>query len=314
MVFSSFRQKSLSFCLFFAVGCILNVSTVFAAPPEQTETAPDPKVGPGCDPSFMKAMQDKAWMEAQREIMIAQSTIAKPDSVFSLGCFKTWADGLKIEFSEGNQYDYAGKIGSYISSAFGHSHGGGHYSSGENTTISDCKAMANLWNAARSANVDSPSKLLGTLKDISQYDRGTFPKTAPLPTGFTNPLKKFYDPKVVGASVGTLFDDMSLFSLVTDPLSQLRPPPNSSTPPDCAKGIPTGIFISVSGGDRPEIVCPNPGCISDGKERPKCCAYDGTTKCSLETTLAAPCVSGGTVNGQPIPCGTYVDNTGQAAP
>ena len=257
MIFSVFRQKSLSFCLSICLAFVFGTGTASAQ-----------QVGPGCDPEFMKAIQDKAWMEAQREIMIAQTTIAKPDSVFSLGCFDHWASGLTISFGNGSNYGYSGKISSYGSSAFNHTHGGGHHT-GSNSTISNCGAMMSLWNSARGADLDSPSRLLDTLKDISTYNRGNFP-TPRVPVGFTPKLAKFYDPKVADKSVGANFDDMKLFAGVTAPFSQLVAPNNK-----CAKGIPTGVSIDVSGGARPEVICPNPGCVSDGLAAPKCCDYSG---------------------------------------
>ena len=225
-------------------------------------TARAQAVGPGCDPEFMKAMQDKGWMEAQREIMIAQTTIAKPDTVFALGCIKSFHDGFNptIKFSDNNKFDYMSKITSFVGSAFNHDLGGGHFS-GKNSELNNCGAMASLWKAARCANLDLPSKLLHTLQDMKNYDRGKFPETCSTPAGaWEQPLKKFYETKDENKSLGAKFDDMKLFLDVTAPLSQTEKK-------ECAKGIPTGIVFAD---DRKEIICPNPGCISDGEKEPKC--------------------------------------------
>lgn len=228
-------------------------------------------VGPGCDPAFMKAMQQKAWMEAEREIMIAQTTIAKPDTVFSLGCFGNFTNGFNISFTNNNNYDYRGKISTYVNAAFRHTYGGGHYTGSNNSNNTSCGDMLSLWNAARKADLDQPSKLLGTLQDIATYDRGSFP-TPYTPVGFGaagsagTALGTFYGAKVASKSVGANFDDMNLFAGVTAPLSQL------STPRTCAKGIATGVMF---GENKPEIICPNPGCVSDGATTPKCSAYAG---------------------------------------
>jgi hypothetical protein len=233
-------------------------------------------VGPGCDPTFMKAMQQKAWMEAQREIMIAQATIAKPDTVFSLGCFGNFTNGFTstVTFTGNNNYNYQSALNTYVSAAFNHSYGGGHYTGSNQANNTNCNDMQNLWNAARQANLDQPSKLLGTLQDIAQYDRGTFPIAAPLPTGYGaagtagTPLGTFYGAKVPSKSVGANFDDMNLFAGVTAPRSTL------TNPSTCAKGIPTGILVDTNP-NKPEIVCPNPGCVSNGDATPKCCDYSG---------------------------------------
>ncbi|MBL8641384.1 MAG: hypothetical protein JNL76_04630 [Alphaproteobacteria bacterium] len=234
----------------------------------QAQTA---KVGPGCDPEFMKAMQQKAWMEAQREIMITQATIAKPDTVFSLGCFGNFTSGFEIKFGNDNNYDYKDALDKYVKKAFNHTYGGGHYSGANNSANTRCEDMQDLWNAARGANLDQPSKLLGTLQDIATYDRGAFPKPFPAPSGFgstsdkTTPLGRFYGTKEASKSVGAAFNDMNLFAAVTAPVSQV----SNKT---CSKGIATGLSF---GDSNPEIICPNPGCVSDGAKTPKCCDYKG---------------------------------------
>lgn len=228
-------------------------------------------VGPGCDPAFMASMQKKGWMEAQREIMIAQATIAKPDSVFSLGCFGNFTSGFKVTFGKGdNDYDYKDALGKYVSAAFNHTYGGGHYSGNNSSSNTSCADMQNLWNAARCANLDQPSKLLGTLTDISNYDRGAFPQACTNPTAYgsagtaSSPIGTFFGAKVANKSVGADFNDMNLFAGVTAPRSQL------TSPTTCSKGIATGVIF---GADLPEIICPNPGCVSDGAKTPKCCDY-----------------------------------------
>lgn len=231
-------------------------------------------VGPGCDPKFMAAMQKKGWMEAQREIMIAQATIAKPDSVFALGCFSTFYNAYKgtVTFHNSNSYantSVQNTVNSYVGAAFsGQKLGGGHYTSGaQNTVLTTCGAMMTLWNVARCSNLDLPSKLLDTLQDIKSYDRGAFPTACAAPTGYgstgtaSTPLGTFYGAKVAKFSLGDTssgvpFDDMDLFTKVTAP--------RSVAGGTCADGIPTGVIINTSGSKSQEVVCPNPGCVSDG--------------------------------------------------
>jgi len=268
---NSFKKS----CKSLALTAVLSASLCLTIIPNSANAV---TVGPGCDPVFMEAMQKKAWMEAQREIMIAQATIAKPDSVFALGCFDSMTSGFSVGFSGGNDFtsNMNSNISNFISSAFNHSLGGGHYpGGGNNSNLSNCSAMADLWKEARCANLDLPSKLLNTLQDIAGYDRGSFPATCPAPTGFgstgsaATPLGTFYGAKVAGKSVGALFDDMNLFAKVVAPRSQL------TAPGQCSAGIPTGVSINVSGSARPEIICPNPGCVSNGNATPKCCDYSG---------------------------------------
>ncbi len=238
-------------------------------------------VGPGCDPAFMTSMKQKAWMEAQREIMIAQTTIAKPDTVFALGCFNNFLNGFNgsIAFSNNTNYTSSqlpSNISNYVNAAFaGQALGGGHYSAGgSNSNFSTCGAMMSLWNAARNYNLDQPSALLGTLNEFSTYTRGNFPTATAAPSGFTTPLSTFYGAKAAGKSVGANFDDMNLFAGVTAPQSELK------TPKTCAKGIATGVLFDT---DRPEVICPNPGCVSDGTKTPKCCDYNNSNCSSTYT-------------------------------
>lgn len=270
-VFSRIKSlKSLGLAASIALGLMI---------PQQSYAA-----APGCDAAFMDSMKQKAWMEAQREIMITQTVIAKPDSVFALGCFGHFTDGYTPQFTNGTQYQYGNKVNAYVTAAFGHTYGGGHYAGlGSNAgNNNQCDKMAKLWDAARKADLDIPSPLLGTLENFATYNRGAFPTTAPNPAGFgstgntASPLGVFYGAKQAGKSANAAFDDMNLFAGVTLPLSQLQTQ-SPALPKKCAKGIPTGVSMNISGTDRPEIICPNPGCVSDGKDTPKCCAYDGDT-------------------------------------
>lgn len=242
-------------------------------------------VGPGCDPKFMDAMKQKAWMEAQREIMIAQTTIAKPDTVFALGCFNNFMNGFNgsVSFSENTNYtsiQLPSNINNYVNAAFsGQTLGGGHFS-GSNSDFSTCGAMMNLWKAARNANLAQPSPLLGTLNEFSTYKRGNYPTETDAPVGFATPLATFYGAKATGKSVGADFDDMNLFAGVTAPQSQLAAPNKK-----CAKGIATGVLFDT---DRPEVICPNPGCVSDGATTPKCCNYNSDTASCSDTYTAPP--------------------------
>lgn len=240
-------------------------------------------VGPGCDSAFMESMQKKGWMEAQREIMIAQTVIAKPDSVFALGCFGNFTGGYSASFVQGTAYPYASRVTTFVNAAFPHAYGGGHYSSvggsndGNNST---CNIISKLWDAARKENLTQPSPMLGTLQDIATYDRGAFPTTAGAPSAYGSsgsagtPLGIFYGAHAANKSVNADFDDMDLFAKMTLPQSQLASQ-TPALPSTCAKGIPTGIKINIGGTDRPEIICPNPGCVSDGEATPKCCDYSG---------------------------------------
>lgn len=259
MVFPNYFTRHIA-CIALAAICLITAGKpVFAAP----------TVGPGCDPAFMSAMQDKAWMEAQREIMIAESTIAKPDSVFALSCFGQLAKNTGTGgFSGGTSSTMTDNVTSFVKAAFS-SYGGGHLTGFDNNSdsLTNCGLMAQIWNAARCTNADRSSPQFGTLQDISSYNRGTYPVACTAQgattTAWTTGQNTIYGVKddsgkrahSAGKSVGAAFDDMNLFTDKTAAVSL-------TSGKTCADGIPTGIKM----GDVAEVVCPNPGCYpSAGK-------------------------------------------------
>lgn len=258
MVFSDLFSRNMALVSFSAL-CLMGL-TGTSLPARAADV-----VGPGCDPTFMEAMKSKAWMEAQREIMIAQSQIAKPDSVFALGCFGSFSsDSRTGSFSSGisSQYQIGNKVEKYVKAAFAHPYGGGHYDGAEknNGNNTDCGLMQTIWNLARCADFDPSSKQFSSLQTISGYDRSAFPKACDVAktakTWSTN-KNTIYGTKAAGKSVGAAFDDidMKLFTNKTAAVSL-------TSGKTCADGIPTGIKM----GDVAEVICPNPGCYpSAGK-------------------------------------------------
>lgn len=76
-----------------------------------TFPAPGPTVTPAetpCDPAYFRSMEQRAWLEAQREISQNQNLIFKPDSVLDYTCFGryTWelADHAQQMFSENTRW------------------------------------------------------------------------------------------------------------------------------------------------------------------------------------------------------------------
>ena len=89
-----------------------------------------------CDPQYMDALEGRAYLEAQREIMQNQNLIFKADSILSYVCFDAFAGHASSNvgdiFSNGNQ-PMAGSMDSvvinsmtaYINNNFNHSLLGG---------------------------------------------------------------------------------------------------------------------------------------------------------------------------------------------
>lgn len=152
------------------------------------QAAPDIAAQP-CDTQYWKQMSARAWMEAEREIMMNQNLIFKPDSVLEYTCFDqminlTAHSGSKIF----THTDYFGSpiiedsdsvglpksldkvvysaLQNYINGNFGHDFLGGRaqkLSIGnkdleivppipERTEGYICNTMANVWQAAKCAN------------------------------------------------------------------------------------------------------------------------------------------------------------------
>lgn len=243
-----------------------------------------------CDSAFMDKMKERAWMEAQREIMTNQKMIWKPDSVLALGCYKNWIDSMTISFTKDNKSGLnstTSQAESYLGAAFPHTLGGGNLS-GANS--SNCSNIKSLWDQAECRNLSLSD--IQTLKDASSNDPRKKPKSCGNPGSWGS-----YITNLTTAGMGAGFDKMKLFLSVTAPLSETCLPSGGgsggsgggsgggSCTKKCSVGIPTGVMIG--GGSNPEIVCPNPGCSPDGAASPKCC--DSTSSgSSCSAAYSAP--------------------------
>ncbi|MFA7276503.1 MAG: hypothetical protein WC043_06865 [Pseudobdellovibrionaceae bacterium] len=214
---------------------------------------------PACDATFLTDMENRAWAEAQREIMIAESTIAKPDSVFELTCFNGLLGQIPGSAFSGSSWssdlsDIQSTVSSYVGGAFVNTFGEGHDTAVTNSLGAfACDKIRALWNDARCANLATAT--IRTLADMDSYDRGAYPTACGSVTLTT------------ATTLTSTYDAMNLFLGVTAPLSE-----TSGT--KCSAGIKTGVTVGT--GTDPEIVCPNPGCSPTGGAAPKCC-QTGTT-------------------------------------
>lgn len=75
-----------------------------------------------CDPNYYKTLEDKAWMEVQREIQVNQTVITKPASTLALSCFDqqiNQAASAGGAFSDSNNANATkGAINTAIGSSF----------------------------------------------------------------------------------------------------------------------------------------------------------------------------------------------------
>lgn len=245
-----------------ALACAALLSLFVVSAPEGVRAA---VIDKACDPEFMDKLKERAWMEAQREIMNNQQMIAKPDSVLALSCYDSWMSSMTSSFSKDNGSGLnstKNQANTYLQSSYNHSLGGGNQG-GSNS--SNCGNIKSLWESAECKNLEL-SQIL-TLKDASTNDPRKQPKSCGNSGSWDDPIKNL---TTAGAGVG--FDKMNLFTSIVAPLSETG---TSGGSKKCAAGIPTGVFL---GDDKnPEIVCPNPGCSPDGGSSPKCCETGSTS-------------------------------------
>lgn len=232
----------------------------------------------GCDPTFMETLRQRAWREAQREIMANETFILKPDSVFALSCFGSALSSVPNTFGSGSPTAATNSsLNTYMSGNFNHNTLGG--GAGSQST-SNCSLMRTVWQTAKCTNAAA-----GVFSTFA-YNMGTDPRTnnpancTNNPTATWNSTNTRLNTKVAAQAVGATFDDVNLFLGITDPLAALAGGTN------CARGIMTGVQVgTASGTTYNEVVCPNPGCVpvlGSGTNPPiRCCDQTATgSRCS----------------------------------
>jgi hypothetical protein len=218
---------------------------------------------PACDPNFMTTLKERAWMEAQREMVMNETFIWKPDSVLALSCFSGTLSTIPIGFASGNPLQQASKnAADWIGSNFWFDLGGGNTSivHDASKTPNNCKHMYDLWKEAKC------EVLGGNLDDVfvtfTDFAGGKEPRIAPeacTNTPSAEFTKYLADMGAIGLAYGggggtpVGFDSINLFLGVTAPVTD-------AAVTKCNAGIITGIKVTVGGSSVDEIVCSNPGC------------------------------------------------------
>ena len=146
-------QKSVfSLKLVFALGFIALVQFLTLTHPQTACANNEPKGAVACDPEFMESLRQRAWREAQREVMANEAFIFKPDSVFHLSCFTTSLNAVPKTFSAngGDLSAVTNALSSYMSANFNHGTLGG--ATGAAQTTNSCGVMRSLWLTAKCRN------------------------------------------------------------------------------------------------------------------------------------------------------------------
>ncbi len=268
-----YQSKSLK--LLIALG-LLTASQILSPSPAAA--------APACDPKIMEALNARAWREAQREVMVNETFIYKPDSVFALSCFSSALGNTPSGFSSGSPQSAANSaLNSYMNN-FAHGFLGA--SGGGNQPTNGCTRMRELWGQAHCFNLAYSSPTSNVFTTFA-YNMGSEPRMAyPSNSGPTYPsactnasswgaTNTLINTKVAAQRVGATYDDANMFLRVTDPLASLT----AST--TCNPGILTGVEIGAGSVTYSEKVCPNPGCV------PK--FVSGGMKCCDQTNLNNRC-------------------------
>lgn len=236
-----------------------------------------------CDDEYMKSLESRAWLEAQREITQNQNLIYKPDSVLAYTCFDKFANvtanmqswkgfsetdrwgnvitPLTTAVDEALQPLVGSALLSYLNANFNNAYLSGRGpSSYKSSSISggsySCSEMNSVWQTAKCYNFQTlPQDGFFTFEEHSQEDKRK------LPTACTNPTEAWNNNiQTAGLDPDTApswpFDKVEVY------YDKLKAENCSSSTP-----LPTGVTVTSNNPDLPaswdEKICIIPGCYFD---------------------------------------------------
>ncbi|MCD8566610.1 MAG: hypothetical protein LRY36_01590 [Alphaproteobacteria bacterium] len=243
-----------------------------------------------CDDEYMKSLESRAWLEAQREITQNQNLIYKPDSVLAYTCFDKFANVTANMqswqgFSESNRWgnvitplttamDQAlqplvgSSLLSYLNTNFNNAYlsgrGPSSYKSGSISGGSySCSEMNKVWELAKCYNFQTlPQDGFFTFEEHSKDDKRKLPQAC------TNPSEAWTKQiQASGLEPDTApswpFDKVEVY------YDKLKPENCSSSTP-----LPTGVTVTSNTPGLPaswdEKICIIPGCYSDPNNGGQC--------------------------------------------
>lgn len=208
-----------------------------------------------CDPEFEKTIEANAWMEAQREIEVAERLILKPDSVLEYTCFGTQVDALAANGRFG--LDLSGALNGVVKASLTEYDKNGFqykYAGGTHKDSGTCISMAKIWEFLKC--VDFDEELFLTFDELAKDDIRTVPMKC---TNIAERNKKWAEmvaladtppaapPEKGGVEKVETFNDKFYFGAATSCAS--------------SQEILTGVKVKGAGDD---AVCTVPGCYYDG--------------------------------------------------
>jgi len=258
----------------------------------------------GCDADFMNQISGRAFLEAEREMVSANATIVKPDSILEYSCFDQIAanaskkqgplfgesdrwHNVDVDTGDGNTKlnAYLGKkdldrqvesvvlgtLDGYVKDSFSHDFMGG-VNSGEDSNISKtvdgagkvCDSMYNVYHVAQCSDFGLEAPFM-TFEALTSTDPRSQPETCGSTHGVTQ--------KMIDLAKNKDFK-YSAVDKVQTYLSKTRADGKT-----CDDPVPTGLTVNHAerGQDLAghpttddkytyqDKICPNPGCYLDTK-------------------------------------------------
>lgn len=164
-------MRVFSYILF--LGCLLGLSL----------TALAQGVPPTCDVEYYNVLSDRAWMESERRMEMAQKLLLKPDSVLQYVCFNKrmeeldspGADWSNIKADMKSTLDKLVKppLDEYLGKNFNHTMGGGS----SNIRPGQCDVMYKVWTFLKCVDFDRNDFM--TFDEMANYDPRQLPSVCP---------------------------------------------------------------------------------------------------------------------------------------
>lgn len=234
-----------------------------------------------CDADFMNQITAKATLEAQREMMVNQTHIARPDSVLAYSCFDEKARVLATTVNSGKDNKYVKQLALtpikiFLDKNFSHSYGGGKLAFNSQHTdslggsVNNCDAMQLVWDTAKCANIGDEAFL--SFEDMTSND----PRTLPNASACSGSKHLTAEMIAVANNAAPAFKYAQM-DAVDAHLDLIKAPSDikvakGQKKPKCGAPIPTGVkYCSGDCEDKApkwidEYVCSNPSCHYNGKK------------------------------------------------
>lgn len=227
--------------------------------------------GSSCDSEFLDVIKARGWMQAKRELEVAQSTIVKPDSVLTYSCFDQRVTEAKNEImSDGSITN--GLVGAplinYMTGNFEQNLAAGNFRDSNDDEFDPflypddiCGLMGVVWHGAQGSDWDgvhcenANEIRFISFETLTNSDYRSFPQGC-------NAAEPDHHNKWQAAVAATSPIPSNIMETVA---SYMPPTIDFLNVDDCKDPIPTGLIVNIAkpGVDdkqRPDRICAVPGC------------------------------------------------------